>query len=100
MSWKNAPDPARTASPPAPAGRPWSLAARLTAWYAGSAFAMVVASTSFLYWVLAESLNRENDLVLADQVHILQVLLRERPDDPHALHQEVELEPSARSHSQ
>ncbi len=41
MSSKIAPDPSR---------RPWSLAARLTAWYAGSAFALVLVATGFLYW--------------------------------------------------
>lgn len=78
----------------------WSLATRLTAWYVGSAFALVLAATAFLYWVLITSLDREEDLVLADQIHIVRVLLRERPDDAQALEQEVELEPAARAYSQ
>ena len=39
MSSKSVPEPGP------PARRPWSLAARLTAWYAGSAFTLVLVAT-------------------------------------------------------
>src|SRR4051794_8543169 len=99
MSWKNATEPL-AGQPPAAGRTPWSLAARLTAWYTASAFALVLGATGSLYWALNSSLDRENDLVLADQVHVLRVLLQERPGDAEALRQEVELEPSGRLHSQ
>ena len=81
MSSTSAPDPAALPPPAAAAFRPWSLAARLTVWYVGSAFALVLCATGFLYWVLYTNLDREDDQFLADKVHILRALLRERPDD-------------------
>src|SRR5262245_62062981 len=75
MSWKNVPDvPSRVAS-----GRhsAWSLAARLTAWYAGSAFALVFATTGFLYWTSIRNLDRADDQLLGTRVRELRkVLLR------------------------
>src|SRR5260370_12264234 len=80
MSLKNVPKPTA----------PWSLAARLTAWYAGSAFLLILAATGFLYWALDANLDREDDQFLADKVHLLRVLLRDRPDDFAALRHEVQ----------
>jgi two-component system heavy metal sensor histidine kinase CusS len=57
---------------------PWSLAARLTAWYAGSAFVLVLAATGALYWALVASLDRDDDASLAGTVRAL----RHRPDEP------------------
>jgi two-component system heavy metal sensor histidine kinase CusS len=93
MSSTNGPEAAR---PP----RPWSLAARLTAWYSISAFLLIAVATGFLYWVLVVNLVRQGDEFLADKVHILQTLLRDRPDDVHMLREEVELEPAARQYGQ
>ena len=61
--------------------RPWSLAARLTAWYAGSAFLLLLGATSFLYWALVANLDREDDQILADKVHLLRGIFRDRPED-------------------
>src|SRR5260370_1622662 len=72
MSLKNVPKPTA----------PWSLAARLTAWYAGSAFLLILAATGVLYWALLTNLDREDDQYLADKVHILRAFLR---DNPHAV---------------
>ena len=58
-----------TAAERAPARPPWSLAARLTAWYAGSAFLLLAAATGFLYWALVRNLDQEDDQHLANQVH-------------------------------
>jgi two-component system heavy metal sensor histidine kinase CusS len=62
----------------------------LTAWYACSAFLLVLAATSFLYWALLTSLNRQDDATLASKILIVRTLLRERPADDAALRQEVE----------
>src|SRR5262245_15028082 len=91
-------DPGRPAAP-ASATRPWSLASRLTAWYAVSAFALVLGATGFLYWVLDANLDREADEALADQVQILRKVLQERPGDTAALRKEVEWEWSARQYA-
>jgi two-component system heavy metal sensor histidine kinase CusS len=67
----------------------WSLAARLAIWYAGSAFAIVLLATVFLYIGLASSLDSHADRLLADQVHVLSTLLTENPEDKDALEQEA-----------
>jgi two-component system heavy metal sensor histidine kinase CusS len=86
--------------PAKPARRPWSLAARLTAWYAGSAFLLILGATGFLYWVLGTNLDREDDQFLADKVHLLRKLLRERPDDIKSIEREAEEEWAARQYAQ
>src|SRR5438309_918761 len=83
-----------------PARRPWSLAARLTAWYAGTAFLLILGATGFLYWVLGTNLDREDDQFLADKVHLLRKLLRERPDDLKSVEREAEEEWAARQYAQ
>jgi two-component system heavy metal sensor histidine kinase CusS len=93
MSWKNAPDPAAVTPH-------WSLATRLTAWYTGSAFCLILLATGFLYWVLVTNLDREDDEFLADKVHFLRVLLRDRPEDATALKQEAEWEWAASQYAQ
>src|SRR5713226_663912 len=100
MSSKNVlnPGPAaasRTRPPPS-----WSLAARLTAWYAGSGFLLILLATGFLYWFLVSNLEREDDELLTDKVRILRGLLREKPSDARALEQEVEWEWAASRHAQ
>lgn len=67
----------------------WSLAARLTAWYAGSAFLIVVGVTLFLYWALLRSLNHEDDEVLRDKIRIAKAILEQSPQNLEALKQEV-----------
>jgi two-component system heavy metal sensor histidine kinase CusS len=94
MSSKTAPD---TPAPGRARGA-WPLAARLTAWYAGSAFVLVLVATGFLYWALVASLNRQDDATLAGKVLILRTLLRDRPGDEAALRQEAEEGAWAASH--
>src|SRR5713226_4882636 len=89
MSLPNAPD-----AVPGPAS--WSLAARLTGWYAGSAFVLILAATGFLYGALVSNLDREDDQYLADQVHVLRQLLRDSPDDMVALRRAVEWDAASR----
>jgi two-component system heavy metal sensor histidine kinase CusS len=80
--------------------RPRSLAIRLTAWYGLSAFVLIAGATGFLYWALITNLDREDDEFLADKVHILRSLLRDRPNDARMLQEEVEWEPAARQYGQ
>src|SRR4051794_4690667 len=70
MSSTSAPEPRR--------GRPWSLAWRLTLWYAAASFVVVAASVGFLYWSLVSRLESEDDQFLAEKVEIVRVLLRDR----------------------
>ena len=94
MSSKTAGEDSRPAPKPS-----WSLAARLTAWYAGSAFVLLVAAVGFLYWMLARGLDRQDDDQMADQVRVLRDLLAERPGDLVAVRQEAEQEFQSRQHT-
>jgi two-component system heavy metal sensor histidine kinase CusS len=71
-------------------GRPWSLAVRLTLWYASSAFALVLAITGYLYLFLVWNLEREDDEGLTARA--VSVLHRAslRPDDLALLRLEAE----------
>jgi two-component system heavy metal sensor histidine kinase CusS len=99
MSSKNDAEVPVQATPPS-AQRPWSLAARLTAWYAASTFLLVVGVTGFLYWVLTANLDREDNEVLADRVHLLRKLLHERPEDIKSLKLQAEQEWAAYRYTQ
>jgi two-component system, OmpR family, heavy metal sensor histidine kinase CusS len=94
MSWK---DPCRTK---AVRNSPWSLADRLTAWYAVTSLLLISCTAALLYWALIVNLRRDDDLFLADKVHVLRTILRERPNDVSALKEEVELESAARRYEQ
>jgi two-component system, OmpR family, heavy metal sensor histidine kinase CusS len=62
--------------------RPWSLAGRLAAWYAGSAFILVLVVSAILYWSLIDSIARSQEQVLLNKVHVLnRVLAAEKLDD-------------------
>jgi two-component system heavy metal sensor histidine kinase CusS len=94
MSWK-------LTSRLKPVSRIWkTLAFRLTAGYALAGLFLVFFSTACLYIVLVNELEKSTDLFLADKVHVLSTMLRERPDDWDALREEVELESAARQYEQ
>jgi two-component system heavy metal sensor histidine kinase CusS len=85
----------------APLSRLWrTLAFRLAAGYALAGLFLVFFATASLYWVLVSELEKSTDLFLADKVHVLRTMLRERPDDWDALREEVELESAARRYEQ
>src|SRR5580658_2644555 len=77
-----------------------TLAFRLTAGYALAGLFLVFCATASLYLVLVKELDKSTDLFLADKVHVLRTMLRERPDDWDALREEVELESAARQYEQ
>jgi two-component system heavy metal sensor histidine kinase CusS len=85
----------------APLSRLWrTLSFRLAAGYALAGLFLVFFATASLYWVLVSELEKSTDLFLADKVHVLRTMLRERPDDWDALREEVELESAARRYEQ
>src|SRR5262249_18188635 len=90
MSSKNAPE----TPGPSPAG--WSLATRLTLWYAASAFVLIAASAGFMYWALTGKLESEDDQFMAEKVEIVRALLRGRSDWPVVLPGEGELREAGR----
>ena len=77
-----------------------TLAFRLTAGYALAGLSLVFFATVSLYMVLVSELEKSTDLFLADKVHVLSTMLRERPGDWDALREEVELESAARRYEQ
>jgi two-component system heavy metal sensor histidine kinase CusS len=80
--------------------RSWSIVGRLTVWYVGSAFALVVLATSVLYGALVSNLDREDDEFLSDILHIVRAFLRDRPDDSAGLKRAVEWEWASRQYGQ
>jgi two-component system heavy metal sensor histidine kinase CusS len=80
--------------------QPWSLAARLTAWYAASTFLLIVGVTAFLYWVLISNLDREDNEFLADKIHVLRKLLHDRPDGISSLTRKAAEEQAAQRYTQ
>jgi two-component system heavy metal sensor histidine kinase CusS len=94
MSW----NPSSSLAPPS---RWWgTLAFRLSAGYALAGLFLVFLATASLYFVLVSELEKSTDLFLADKVHVLRTMLRDRPDDWDALREEVELESAARRYEQ
>jgi two-component system heavy metal sensor histidine kinase CusS len=57
-------------------------------------------ATASLYVVLRTELDRSTEQFLADKLHVLRTMLRERPNDEDALHEEIELESAARRYQQ
>lgn len=77
----------------------WSLAAQLTAWYTITSFAVVLAASSFLYFVLVRSLDREDDQFLNEEVRVLSNLLRTWPNSRQELEQEISAQWANREHA-
>jgi two-component system heavy metal sensor histidine kinase CusS len=78
----------------------WSLAFRLTAWQTAASLLLLLASSGILYWALVSNLDRDSTLFLADKVHVITTLLRERPNDWDGLKEEIQLESAARRYNQ
>jgi two-component system heavy metal sensor histidine kinase CusS len=78
----------------------WSLAFGLTAWYTVASLLLLSAATGTLYYALVANLERDSALFLADKVHVITTLLRERPNDWDGLEEEVQLESAARRYDQ
>src|ERR1700723_2611534 len=77
-----------------------TLAFRLSAAYSAAGLLLVLLATASLYLVLRTELDRSTELFLADKLHVLRTMLRERPDDEDALREEIELESAARRYQQ
>ncbi len=74
----------------------WSLGSRLAVWFTISGFVIVLGTAGLLDRAFVHNLDLMDDLFLADQVHVIRMLLNSRPDDLVGLQQEAEWESSAR----
>lgn len=70
--------------------RPWSLATRLTLWYATSAFALVALVTGYFYVFMVRTLEREDDEWLAARAATVLHRAESHPGDLAPLRAEVE----------
>src|ERR1700677_4385053 len=77
-----------------------TLAFRLSAASSTAGLLLVLLATASLYIVLRTELDRSTELFLADKIHVLRTMLRERPEDEDALREEIELESAARRYEQ
>jgi len=87
-------------SPPAATRLRRTLAFRLTAAYSLAGLLLIALTTASLYLVLRAELDKSTELFLADKLHVLRTMLRERPDDEDGLREEIELESAARRYQQ
>ena len=72
--------------------RTWSIKRRLTVLYFVSAFGILLISTAFLYWVLANRLAKEDGHFLAAKIGLLREILKEEPNNRDVLREEVKWE--------
>jgi len=84
--------PRSTPSGRGPAPSRFSLAARLTVWYAITAFSLVLFATGVLYWALVTNLDRVDDQFLQNEIHLTRTLLHDLPASLDALEREVEVD--------
>lgn len=77
-----------------------TLAFRLAAAYSIVGLLLLILATAALYIVLRAELDKSTDLFLADKLHVLRTMLRERPEDEDGLREEIELESAARRYEQ
>jgi len=77
-----------------------TLAFRLTAAYSLAGLSLLVLGAASLYIVLRTELDKSTDQFLADKLHVLRTMLRERPYDEGGLREEIELESAARRYQQ
>ena len=73
----------------------WSITRRLTLLYAASSGVMLVAATAYLYWSLAENLEREDNAFLANSIQECRRLLLGRPGEEGLLAHEIQVEAAA-----
>ncbi|KAF0242884.1 MAG: heavy metal sensor signal transduction histidine [Planctomycetota bacterium] len=82
--------PSTPESPQQEGKRRRSLAVRLSFWYAGSSFAVVLVVIVACYFSLALALQREDDEFLRDRLDQIRARIQLSPGDPVTLREEIE----------
>lgn len=70
-----------------------SLAARMTLWYALSAFALILTASGYLYSALSHSLEHQDDFQLSQKLQILTAYMKKNPGDQEDLQKFVGVYP-------
>lgn len=70
---------------------PWykSITVQLAWFYTLSTSLMLILALGFLYWILANTLEREDENLLANRAHALIILLQEHPQNTKVLQREI-----------
>ena len=70
---------------------PWykSITVQLAWFYTLATSLMLILALGFLYWILANTLEREDESFLVNQAHALSVLMQEHPENIKAFQQEI-----------
>ena len=76
--------------------RGWSLAARLSAWYAASTFLLLAIATGLLAWALMRGFDDGDEQYLQEKVNVLTTLLRDRSKNAGVIEWEVNEESHTR----
>jgi two-component system heavy metal sensor histidine kinase CusS len=91
MSWKSA-DLTAVSPGGATASAPRSITRRLTLFYTLSTLGLLTLATLALYQLLVKDLRYEDNKFIAEKIQDLRTILREHPDDPQFLEQEIQSE--------
>jgi two-component system heavy metal sensor histidine kinase CusS len=75
---------------------PPSLVLMLAVCYIASSFLIVAAVTGLLYFGLAANVKRLSEQIMADELDVCRALIQNRPNDEHALREEVEIDSAVR----
>jgi two-component system heavy metal sensor histidine kinase CusS len=75
--------------------RYWSISRRLTLFYVATTAVLLVLAATYLYWTQVKNLEREDLDFLVNKIQDCRRVLQERPNDPHLLINEVQVEATA-----
>ena len=70
---------------------PWykSITVQLAWFYTLATSLMLILALGFLYWILANTLEREDENYLVNQAHALSVFMQQHPENMNALQKEI-----------
>ncbi len=73
-------------------GKPGSIAARLTLWYAVLSVVLIASAGSIMYWMLADRLRQEDDRLISSRIAELRAILMVHSSDSAAFIEDIQRE--------
>lgn len=67
----------------------WSIAAQLAWFYTLSTSVLLILALGFLYWILLNTLEKEDEIFLKNRIHALGTLLQKQTNNSEALNHEI-----------